>query len=56
MTSDRQYRKGLSFEQAINEIIKNYDLQFDGEIARKFVDIIQKQRKTVESELNYQFY
>ena len=56
MTSDRQYRKGLSFEQAINEIIKNYDIQFDGEIARKFVDIIQKQRETVEIELNHQFY
>ena len=56
MTSDRQYRKGLSFEQAINEIIKNYDIQFDGEIARKFVDIIQKQRETVEIELNHKFY
>ena len=56
MTSDRQYRPRLTFEQAIGEIIKNCDIQFDGEIARKFVDVIQREKEKVEIELDHKFY
>lgn len=38
MTSDRAYRRGLSKEEAIREIKKHSDTQFDPDIAKVFVD------------------
>ena len=38
MTQDRPYRKAMSKESAINEIIDNADKQFDPQIARVFVE------------------
>ena len=39
MTSDRPYRKSLTHEEAINEIIKFKGIQFDPEIADSFLSI-----------------
>jgi HD-GYP domain-containing protein (c-di-GMP phosphodiesterase class II) len=40
MTEDRPYRKGMSKEAALTEIIKNSGKQFDPNIAKIFVEII----------------
>ena len=37
MTSDRPYRKALSKDQAIAELIKNSGIQFDPDIVKVFV-------------------
>ncbi|WP_070000013.1 HD-GYP domain-containing protein [Cellulosilyticum sp. I15G10I2] len=37
MTSDRPYRKGLPEEAALNEIIKNKEIQFDGKLVDAFI-------------------
>lgn len=41
MTTDRPYRKGFSHEMAIEEIIKNKGIQFDGELVDIFMQIEQ---------------
>lgn len=38
MTSDRPYRKGLSDETAINELIKFSNTQFDPDVVKAFID------------------
>jgi HD-GYP domain-containing protein (c-di-GMP phosphodiesterase class II) len=38
MTCDRPYRKALSREEAVEEIIKNAGTQFDPEVARVFIE------------------
>ncbi len=48
MTSDRQYRKGMTIDAAKTEIIRNIDTQFDGNIARAFVKILERDRKIIE--------
>ncbi len=48
MTSDRQYRKGLPIDVAKDELIKNADTQFEGNLARKFVKIIERDRNVIE--------
>lgn len=48
MTSDRQYRKGMEIDKAKDELIKNVDTQFDGELAKKFVEIIERDRSVIE--------
>jgi HD-GYP domain-containing protein (c-di-GMP phosphodiesterase class II) len=40
MTEDRVYRKGMSKEAAIDEIIKNAGTQFDPGIVKIFVEVI----------------
>ena len=40
MTSDRTYRKGLSYPEAKEEIILNIGKQFDPEIALLFLDLV----------------
>lgn len=40
MTTDRPYKKGLSEEEAVEEIKKNAGTQFDPDIAKRFVDMI----------------
>jgi len=42
MTTDRPYRKGLSAEQAIEEIIRCKGTQFDPEIAEIFIGIAKE--------------
>ena len=39
MTSDRPYRKGMSMENAINEIERCKGTQFDIEIATMFIEM-----------------
>jgi HD-GYP domain-containing protein (c-di-GMP phosphodiesterase class II) len=45
MTSDRVYRKALSHEEAITELINNAGTQFDPGIVRIFVDILHRENK-----------
>lgn len=45
MTSDRPYRKGLSEEQAMQEISRLAGKQFDPEIAEVFVRVIRERQK-----------
>lgn len=41
MTTDRPYRKGFKHEEAVEEIIRNKGLQFDGEIVDTFLLVEQ---------------
>ena len=41
MTQDRVYRKALSKEEAINEILRNKGTQFDPHLTDLFIEIIQ---------------
>ena len=41
MTSDRQYRKGLSQKEAINELIKGKNSQFDPNVVDAFLEITE---------------
>ncbi len=45
MTEDRIYRKGISHEEAIEEINRNSGMQFDPEIVQIFLKIISKENK-----------
>jgi len=40
MTSDRAYRKAMNINQAIQEIIKNSNVQFDPNVVKIFLEII----------------
>ncbi len=42
MTSDRSYRKGMSVEQGIEELIKNRGTQFDPELVNIFIDAYEE--------------
>jgi|GEM_PF-2057078 len=42
MTSDRAYRKAMSFQQAKQEIIKFSNIQFDPSVAKVFLEIIDE--------------
>jgi len=42
MTSNRSYRKALSFRTALSELERNRGIQFDPEIADVFIDILQE--------------
>ncbi|MDP4088656.1 MAG: diguanylate cyclase [Bacillota bacterium] len=48
MTEDRPYRKGMSKEKAIEEIVRNSGTQFDPEMAEIFVDIVSKEESLPE--------
>lgn len=43
MTTNRPYRKGLSQQEAINELMKHAGTQFDADIAKKFVTEVLKE-------------
>ena len=45
MTEERVYKKGLSFKEAINEIIRNTGYQYDPELAKKWLLFITKETK-----------
>lgn len=47
MTSDRQYRKGLLIDVAKDELIKNAGTQFDENLSKKFVKIIERDRDII---------
>lgn len=42
MTSDRPYRSALSREEAVNELRVNAGTQFDPEVVRHFLDLLEK--------------
>lgn len=42
MTTDREYRKKMSIDEAIEEIRKNRGAQFDPEISTIFIEVIEK--------------
>ncbi len=42
MTNDRIYRKAMSIEDAIDEIVKNRGTQFDTQVVDTFIDVIKK--------------
>jgi len=42
MTSDRAYRKAMNINQAKQEIIKNSNVQFDPNVVKIFLEIIEK--------------
>lgn len=48
MTSDRPYRKAMSFQECINEIIINKGLMFDPVIVEYIVDNMNSARKFLE--------
>mgnify|MGYP001195381202 CR=1 FL=1 len=43
MTTDRPYRKGLTFDRAIDEILKGRGTQFDPDLAVAFVAMIERE-------------
>lgn len=48
MTTDRPYRKGLTAERAIQEIIDGRGTQFDPDLAEAFIRMIERQFKKKE--------
>jgi HD-GYP domain-containing protein (c-di-GMP phosphodiesterase class II) len=45
MTTDRPYRKGLTYEQAFEEVIRGKGTQFDPDIADVFVRTIERYQR-----------
>ena len=45
MTNDRPYRKAMSFEEAIAEIVGNAGTQFEPELAHAFVDLARERSR-----------
>jgi len=42
MTSERPYRKALPKETAIREIVKNAGTQFDPQVVRYFLEVLEE--------------
>ena len=51
MTSHRQSRDNLSFEQAVDELIRGKGTQFDPEITDVFLELLRTDYETMQSEL-----
>lgn len=49
MTTDRPYRKGLTVEQAVEQIARGRGTQFDPDLAREFVRMIEREYGTSEA-------
>jgi len=47
MTSDRAYRKAMSFQQAKQEIIKFSSVQFDPSVVKVFLEIIDSDTPSI---------
>ena len=43
MTTDRPYRPRLTFREAMEEVKRNYDRQFDPDVVRPFIKVIRKE-------------
>jgi HD-GYP domain-containing protein (c-di-GMP phosphodiesterase class II) len=51
MTSDRPYRKGTTFENAVDEIDRCAGSQFDPEVVRAFLDIGVKNLRRIKDDM-----
>ena len=51
MTSDRPYRKGTTFENAVDEIQRCASSQFDPEVVRAFMDIGVKNLRRIKDDM-----
>ena len=51
MTSDRPYRKGLSWTTALEEIARGAGTQFEPQLAGEFVALMQAEQKEAEEPL-----
>jgi HD-GYP domain-containing protein (c-di-GMP phosphodiesterase class II) len=51
MTSDRPYRKGTTFENAVDEIQRCAGSQFDPEVVRAFLDIGVKSLRRIKEDM-----
>ena len=51
MTSDRPYRKGTTFEKAVDEIQRCAGSQFDPEVVRAFLDIGVKSLRRIKEDM-----
>ncbi|MGH9894136.1 MAG: HD-GYP domain-containing protein, partial [bacterium] len=51
MTSDRPYRKALPVEETIRRLEQGAGSQFDPTVARRFIQIIQTDRRPEASDL-----
>ena len=56
MTSDRQYRPRMNLQEALDDILKNCDIQFDGELAKLFVTLINRDKDIIQKEMDHVFY
>jgi HD-GYP domain-containing protein (c-di-GMP phosphodiesterase class II) len=52
MTSDRPYRKALSIEEALDEIVRNRSTQFDPEMVDALLGVHQHGRLKTSSPAN----
>lgn len=48
MTSDRPYRKSMSYEEAIDELKRNSGTQFDPAVVEAFIRVFEKDKKVME--------
>uniref|UniRef100_A0A7C5Y8K9 HD-GYP domain-containing protein n=1 Tax=Fervidobacterium nodosum TaxID=2424 RepID=A0A7C5Y8K9_9BACT len=48
MTSDRPYRKGLSFEKAKSELLEHSGMQFDPNIVKRFIEIVDQESSKID--------
>lgn len=48
MTTDRPYRKGLTIEQAVDQIERGAGTQFDPDLAREFVAMLDRDAGATE--------
>lgn len=49
ITTDRPYKKGISYENACNELIKFSGSHYDPELCNLFVKVIQNKKETLDS-------
>ncbi len=52
MTSDRSYRKGMPWTEAVDEIVRCSGAQFDADMARCFVEVVRADRDGIRSLCN----
>ena len=50
MTTDRPYRKGLSVEQAVDQIMRGRGTQFDPDLAIEFVKMVEREYGALREE------